>query len=82
MTDKQYLQRMVSLMKELERSASAEPYDPDAYNDILAHCQASYYAWYHNRHRPQYFAFASCIGLLIVLLLIVWKVLSVLFSKG
>ena len=35
MNDTEYLEKMVELSKELERSAQARPYDPDAYNAII-----------------------------------------------
>lgn len=82
MNDTKYIEKMVKLTQELEAAASAEPYDPDVYNNVVARCNALHFAWYHSRRRRPWLALASCIILLIVLLLIVLQVLSVLYMKG
>ena len=35
MTDEEYLKQILALADELDRTGSAEPYDPDTYNDVI-----------------------------------------------
>lgn len=82
MNNSEYLHIMYSLSEELERAASAEPYDPDAYNDVVARITAAHSAWHLNRRRRPWAALISVILLLIVLVCIVFKVLWFLHFRG
>ena len=35
MTDEEYLKQILALADELDIAGSAEPYDPDTYNDVI-----------------------------------------------
>ena len=82
MTDKEYLKKMIALTEELNRVASAEPYDPDAYNRVIDQLNNVKPPWESRRRRRPWFAFASCIILLIILVWIVYTVLSLLYTRG
>jgi len=45
MKDTTYLKRMIALTQELERNASAEPYDPDSYNRTVEALKDTNRAW-------------------------------------
>lgn len=80
MTDKQYLIKMIALTEELERAASAEPYDEDVYNDVIARLTASHLTWYHNRRQRPWLMYFSILCLLWILCWLVYEICCVLFS--
>ena len=82
MTDIEYCKKLYILTDELERAAKASPFDPDTYNDVIARLNALHSCYIHSPRRRSWFAFASCIVLLIILLWIVYTVLDVLYTRG
>lgn len=76
MTDKHYLENMCSLTKELERAASAEPYDPDVYNDVVARFNALHFCWYYGRRRRQWITIMFILFLLLILAWIIYFAMS------
>jgi len=84
MEKSEYLKTMNVLGKELHRAENAKPYDPDAYNKVIDEINSTNSLLFYkglSRRRP-WFALASIIVLLIVLLVIVYSVLSLLYIKG
>jgi len=61
MTDTEYLKIMYSLGDELERSASAEPYDPDAYNNVIDAINRTNRIWWRDRRLHHWFTTAAII---------------------
>ena len=82
MTDKQYVKKMTSLYEELGLIAAADTYDHDAFLDVHSRILALHCRWLTSRRRRPWFAFASCIFLLIILVWIVYTVLSFLYTRG
>ena len=75
MTDKEYLEKMIALTDELNRTASANPYDPDAYNSVIDQLNSIVPPWEQRRRRRPWAAVMIVIFLVLVLLYIVWEIL-------
>jgi len=69
MNSKAYLEQMSALIDELNRFADAEPYDHDAYNEVLFSIEDLNRNWFRSLHRRAFFGklfFWFCVGLLAV----------------
>lgn len=82
MRDSDYLKQQTALFIELERTASAEPFNNAAFEDVTARITALYLCHYPSRRRRPWSALITVIMLLMVLLWIVYEVLCVLYMKG
>lgn len=82
MNDKQYLEKMIELSKELDNVYSAEPHNPYAHIDVSARINALHLSHHFQRRRRPWWAFITVIMLLIVLLWIVYEVLTLIYMKG
>ena len=69
MTDEEYMKQMVALTNELDRAASAQPYDPDEYTNIIDSINLLYRKWNRSRNRPLW-------------ILLLFKVAALLFFIG
>ena len=76
MTDHTYLKIMVSLGEDLERAASAEPYDPDEYNNIINAIESTNRVWYHSRQRRSLVISFAYIAAILFVLYLVYCILS------
>lgn len=76
MTDRKYLKTMIYLSEELERAASAEPYDPDQYNKVIDSINSTNRVWLNSLRRRSWFAIASII---FISLMLAWIVYSILY---
>ncbi len=76
MTDRQYLKQMFELTKELERSASFEPFDPVIVHSYSEAIGKIHRAWLQSRRRRSWFVtFSICL----LICLFAWIVYSILF---
>ena len=76
MDERTYLKLMVSLGEDLERAASAEPYDPDQYNKVIDSINKANRLWF--RSRRHYSCWTRWI-IFVLILLLAWTVYSILF---
>ena len=51
MTETEYLMQIRFLAEELDRTGSAEPYDPDTYNDVVDQINKLHGTWYRSQRR-------------------------------
>jgi len=82
MTEKQYLEKMIDLTEELDNAWRAEPYDPDAYNDVIERINDLHLSNHFKRRRRPWAAMFFCLALLCVLMLIVYWILCVLWIRS
>lgn len=75
MTNTKYLKKMITLSEELERAATAEPYDPDAYNLVITKIQRIIPPWQQRRRRRPWPAIFFCLFLLFCLAWLIWSIL-------
>ena len=69
MNSKEYLGQMYVNLAELERTAEARPYDPDAYNKVVEALEETNRIYFRSLHRRALFGkfiFWFFVGLLIV----------------
>jgi len=74
MTDTEYLEIMVLLCSKLEEAASAEPYDPDAYNKVIDRIQNVKPPWEQRPRRQPWEIIVFVLSLLCLLAYIVWEI--------
>ena len=73
MTDDKYFKKLRSLSDELEQAATARPYDPDAYNDVVDQVNRLFTARGKLRRRRPWLMFAILFILAMFLgCMIVW----------
>ena len=71
MTETEYLKQMISLIRDLDRAASADPYDPDEYNKVINAIHSTNDAWSRSRRISSgVLSFAYISAILFVLYLI------------
>ncbi len=78
----EYEEAIGTLSDELKRAATANPYDPDIYNDVVYRINALYSAVYQSRRRRPWAALISVLVLLLALLVIVYLILNGLYNHG
>lgn len=74
MNDKTYLKIMVELGEELERAASARPYDPDEYNKTIDALNRTNRIWWRSRRRRPWMKICFCLFLLYCLAWLIWAI--------
>ncbi len=77
-----YAKAMLMLGDELKDAATANPYDPDIYNDVVDRINALNSTGYRSRRRRPWAAMISVLLLLVALLLIVHEILKGLYNHG
>lgn len=75
MNDAEYIKRMTALTDELNNAASAEPYDPVAYNRVIDEFNKIQPPWESRPCRPSWIMIAIISFLLFILGFIVWWVI-------
>lgn len=76
MKDSEYLKQMVALGEELERVASSEPYDPDAYNKVIEAINRTNRVWYHGRRQRSWISHFVVISVILFIAYLVYLLLS------
>lgn len=75
MTDKQYLNCIISLYEELKICSASDPFDSQAWYDVHARIMSVHSAWYRKqRRRPRFMIFIYLLWLL-SLALVVYSIL-------
>jgi hypothetical protein len=77
MNDKEYLKRMIKLTEDLNRAASAEPFDKDDWQSALDEYHSVNLHWLLHRHR-----LSKCAIALILLILSLLTVFAFLLNHG
>lgn len=75
MTDRKYLKTMVELGEELDRIASAVPYDSEAHKKVIDSINRTNRIWYNSRRRYCWISDALIVLLFCLLAWIVWSIL-------
>ena len=74
MTDEEYLKQILALADELDRTGSAEPYDPDTYNDVIDRINKLHGVGYRSQRRRPW------IVMILVWILIAFLTFIILFT--
>ena len=78
MADKEYLSQMVDITMELERIASAEPFDKADLHNTLDEFHKVNRIWFNSHRRRPWFGSALISFLLIILIWVLYKVFFVI----
>ena len=74
MTEEEYLKQILALADELDRTGSAEPYDPDVYNDVIDRINRLHGVRYRSQRRRPW------IVMILVWILIAFLTFIILFT--
>ena len=74
MNDSEYLKRLIALTEELNKAASAEPYDPVAYNRVIQELNSVKPPWESRRRRRPWGIIAFVLFLLYCLAWLIWAI--------
>lgn len=66
MRDKEYLEKMMELSKQLNKAAKARPYDPDAYNAVIDQLNNVVPPWMQRRRRWSWSAIGAILALILI----------------
>lgn len=76
MTGEKYLKLMFALSDELERTASAEPYDPGAHGDVLEKINELNHQWFVALGKRRRIKNVLCAAAILFVLYLVYLLLS------
>ena len=82
MTKTEYLMQMYLLRNELERAASAEPYDPGAHADVVAKINNLNRQWSKTLAKRHRIKTILCIAAILFMLYLVYLLLSELLQQS
>lgn len=74
MTDREYIEKQIAIIKEFDRATKSKPYDPEFYNSIVDKANLLQQQWQRGRRRRSRFMILFIVFLLYCLAWIVWAI--------